>query len=93
MGRMLLQPRLIAYQGDSPSLRYTYSGLQLTPEPWSPCVLAIKVRQNPDTDVMWAPCPDSEDVGHCIGQDSKLYAPLDFSASRNLLRVAETLHR
>lgn len=43
MGRTCAQPRLIAYQADHPGLRYTYSGLQLTPEAWSPAVRAIKV--------------------------------------------------
>lgn len=44
MGRMCAQPRLIAYQADEPSLRYTYSGLQLTPAPWSAAVKAIQVN-------------------------------------------------
>lgn len=44
MGRLVMQPRLVAYQADDPGLAYTYSRLTLTPDAWSPAVLAIKVR-------------------------------------------------
>lgn len=40
-GRKVLQPRLQAWHGDK---SYTYSGLSLTPEPWSPELLHIKQR-------------------------------------------------
>ena len=44
MGRLVMQPRLVAYQADDPGLAYTYSRLTLAPDAWSPAVLAIKVR-------------------------------------------------
>ncbi len=43
MGRVVDQPRLIAYMGDNPAIKYTYSGLTLEPKPWSPAVAEIKV--------------------------------------------------
>jgi hypothetical protein len=43
MGRKVLQPRLIAYQADDPSLTYTYSRMTLVPSGWHPTVLNIKV--------------------------------------------------
>ncbi len=43
MGRLVMQPRLIAYMADDTSLQYTYSSLSLTPAPWAPVVLHIKV--------------------------------------------------
>lgn len=42
-GKTVLQPRLIAYQADDPSMRYTYSGATLEAEPWGQAVLEIKV--------------------------------------------------
>ena len=44
MGRILDQPRLIAYMADDPAIKYTYSGLTLDPKPWSPAVVEIKVN-------------------------------------------------
>ncbi|MCW8331190.1 alpha-ketoglutarate-dependent dioxygenase AlkB [Photobacterium sp. SDRW27] len=38
-GRDVLQPRLQAWCGEAV---YTYSGLTMTPEPWTPTLLAIK---------------------------------------------------
>ncbi len=43
MGRVVDQPRLIAYMADDPGIKYTYSGLTLDPKPWSPAVAEIKV--------------------------------------------------
>lgn len=43
MGRRVMQPRLVCYMGDTPSLRYTYSGTTWEPVPWSASVLQIKV--------------------------------------------------
>jgi alkylated DNA repair dioxygenase AlkB len=40
-GRRHLQPRLSAWHGD-PQARYTYSGLNLTPQPWTQSLLEIK---------------------------------------------------
>jgi alkylated DNA repair dioxygenase AlkB len=40
-GRSVLQPRLTAWMGD-PGASYRYSGLLMTPEPWSEPVLQIK---------------------------------------------------
>ena len=45
MGRVVDQPRLIAYMADDPAINYTYSGLTLDPNPWSPSVAEIKVNQ------------------------------------------------
>src|SRR3954451_8791274 len=42
-GKSYVQPRLIAWYGDEGS-RYTYSGLALTPLPWTPTLLRIKER-------------------------------------------------
>jgi alkylated DNA repair dioxygenase AlkB len=42
-GRSYPQPRLIAWYGDV-GMNYTYSGIQLTPLPWTPVLLDIKSR-------------------------------------------------
>jgi alkylated DNA repair dioxygenase AlkB len=42
-GRTYAQPRLIAWFGDD-GMIYTYSGIQLTPLPWTPMLLDIKSR-------------------------------------------------
>ncbi len=42
-GREFMQPRLHAWVGDADS-SYTYSGLRLTPEPWSPRLLDLRAR-------------------------------------------------
>jgi alkylated DNA repair dioxygenase AlkB len=42
-GRTYPQPRLIAWYGDL-GKNYTYSGIQLTPLPWTPMLLDIKSR-------------------------------------------------
>ena len=42
-GKMHLQPRLVAWYGDRGS-DYTYSGITLTPLPWSDLLLEIKKR-------------------------------------------------
>ena len=51
MGRLVMQPRLVAYQADDPGLAYTYSRLTLAPDAWSPAVLAIKVRLCEDGEI------------------------------------------
>ena len=43
MGRSVMQPRLVAYQADHKGLAYTYSRLTLSPDAWTPAVLAVKV--------------------------------------------------
>ena len=40
-GRKVLTPRLSSWHGDAP---YTYSGLTMPPEPWTPLLLMIKER-------------------------------------------------
>ncbi len=40
-GRKVLTPRLSSWHGDAP---YTYSGLTMTPQAWSPPLLEIKAR-------------------------------------------------
>jgi alkylated DNA repair dioxygenase AlkB len=42
-GKMHLQPRLVAWYGDRGSY-YTYSGITLTPLPWTDLLLEIKTR-------------------------------------------------
>jgi len=42
-GRLVPQPRLTAWYGD-PGARYTYSGVQLDPLPWTPLLTDIKTR-------------------------------------------------
>jgi alkylated DNA repair dioxygenase AlkB len=42
-GRTYPQPRLIAWYGDG-GINYTYSGIQLTPLPWTETLLDIKSR-------------------------------------------------
>src|SRR5215475_3695400 len=42
-GKTFPQPRLIAWYGDA-GMNYTYSGLQLTPLPWTETLLHIKSR-------------------------------------------------
>ncbi|KAI3424264.1 hypothetical protein D9Q98_009618 [Chlorella vulgaris] len=44
MGRVVQQPRLIAYQAAGPELQYTYSGATLRPATWHPAVAALKAR-------------------------------------------------
>jgi len=48
MGRLVPQPRLVAYQADDRGLAYTYSSLTLAPDAWSPAVLAVKVGPSAD---------------------------------------------
>ncbi|MBC6612951.1 alpha-ketoglutarate-dependent dioxygenase AlkB [Hymenobacter sp. BT507] len=40
-GREVLQPRLTAWHGDS-AATYRYSGLQLTPQPWTPALQELR---------------------------------------------------
>jgi alkylated DNA repair dioxygenase AlkB len=40
-GKLYAQPRLVAWHGD-PTATYAYSGLILTPAPWTPVLLEIK---------------------------------------------------
>ncbi|UOR04722.1 alpha-ketoglutarate-dependent dioxygenase AlkB [Hymenobacter aerilatus] len=42
-GREVLQPRLTAWYGDS-AATYCYSGLQLTPQPWTPVLQQVRVQ-------------------------------------------------
>jgi alkylated DNA repair dioxygenase AlkB len=42
-GKQLLQPRLTAWIGDQDS-HYSYSGLALVPQPWTPLLLDLKQR-------------------------------------------------
>ena len=42
-GKTVMQPRLVAYMGDDPSLAYTYSRQTMSPKPWTPAVLLVKV--------------------------------------------------
>jgi len=42
-GRSVMQPRLIAWYGD-PDANYSYSGLELSPQPWHPLLVEIKRR-------------------------------------------------
>jgi alkylated DNA repair dioxygenase AlkB len=42
-GKTHLQPRLMAWYGDDIA-RYTYSGIELEPLPWSPLLAAVKNR-------------------------------------------------
>jgi alkylated DNA repair dioxygenase AlkB len=42
-GKKMLQPRLTAWYGDAGTF-YQYSGLPLTPLPWTPLLLALKER-------------------------------------------------
>jgi alkylated DNA repair dioxygenase AlkB len=42
-GRRILQPRLTAWIGD-PGAAYAYSGLSLSPEPWTPALAALRAR-------------------------------------------------
>ena len=44
MGRVVPQPRLVAYMADGPDLQYTYSGATLAPARWHPAVAALKAR-------------------------------------------------
>lgn len=58
MGRRVMQPRLVAYMADDPSLCYTYSGLTLPTLPWSPAVAEVKVIRQPcDWQLMFSLCP------------------------------------
>ncbi|HVK65470.1 MAG TPA: alpha-ketoglutarate-dependent dioxygenase AlkB [Polyangium sp.] len=42
-GKSILQPRLSAWHGDE-GASYTYSGLSLTPNPWTPALSALRAR-------------------------------------------------
>lgn len=42
-GREVLQPRLTAWHGD-PGASYRYSGLQLTPQPWTPALQQLRAQ-------------------------------------------------
>ena len=43
MGKKIPLPRLQSWHGDPP-FGYTYSGIQLQPEPWTPALLRVKQR-------------------------------------------------
>lgn len=43
MGRVVMQPRLVAYMADDTSLSYTYSKTKQAALPWTQTVLKIKV--------------------------------------------------
>jgi alkylated DNA repair dioxygenase AlkB len=45
-----LQPRLTAWYGDA-TARYSYSGLDLTPQPWTPALLALRTQVEQATGV------------------------------------------
>jgi len=45
-GREIDQPRLVAWYGDA-GKSYTYSGITLTPQPWTPELLQIRQRVEP----------------------------------------------
>ena len=40
-GKQVMQPRLTAWHGDS-TAQYTYSGLALTPQPWTPALQQLR---------------------------------------------------
>ena len=42
-GKTFPQPRLTAWYGDT-GTTYTYSGIRLSPSPWTPTLLAIKMK-------------------------------------------------
>ena len=42
-GKSVMQPRLVAYMADDPSLAYTYSRQTMVPDAWCPVVSIIKV--------------------------------------------------
>ena len=42
-GKTVMQPRLVAYMADEPSLAYTYSRQTMVPDAWTPAVRLIKV--------------------------------------------------
>ena len=42
-GRKVLQPRLTAWYGDA-GARYSYSGIELVPLPWTPLLVDLKAR-------------------------------------------------
>ena len=42
-GKTVMQPRLVAYMGNDPSLAYTYSRQTMVPHAWTPAVKLIKV--------------------------------------------------
>lgn len=42
-GKTYLQPRLVSWYGEA-GLTYSYSGMTLSPEPWTPLILHIKER-------------------------------------------------
>ena len=42
-GKTVMQPRMVAYMADEPSLAYTYSRQTMVPDAWTPAVRVIKV--------------------------------------------------
>ena len=42
-GKTVMQPRMLAYMADGPSLAYTYSRQTMIPDAWTPAVRLIKV--------------------------------------------------
>jgi alkylated DNA repair dioxygenase AlkB len=51
-GKKVLQPRLTAWYGDSDTY-YQYSGLPLTPNPWTDLLLSLKARVEDVTDTRY----------------------------------------
>jgi alkylated DNA repair dioxygenase AlkB len=54
-GRQIDLPRLTAYYGDS-KLDYTYSGIKMTPLPWTDDLIFIKNRIEKELDIKFTSC-------------------------------------
>lgn len=88
-GRVILQPRLIAYQADDPALVYSYEGLTrpLHPAPFTPHVAAIKAQVEELTGERFNSCHlnlyrgGGDHVSWHTDEDGELYGPAPCIAS------------
>ncbi|CAK0761450.1 hypothetical protein CVIRNUC_002861 [Coccomyxa viridis] len=55
-GKRVMQPRMVAYMADEPSLAYTYSRQTMIPDSWTPAVRLIKARLEQETGAVFNSC-------------------------------------
>ena len=93
-GRLALQPRLSAYQADTPRLAYRYSGAALAPAAWHPAVAALRARVEEETGARFNSCLLNRyrDGRDCVGwhsDDERCYGAAPVIASLSLGAVRD----
>ena len=89
MGRKVMQPRLVAYMADDPSMSYTYSHAQQTALPWSLTVARIKVQHTILLEAVDVPGL-THVAGSCAGLQDKIEQLAGTSFNSCLLNLYES---